>query len=122
MMTVAFVGPAPFGTHPGVPTDVSSFAIAVDGRVLFNHPVGYDVVGDFPDLGRQIIIPPMHLSWDINNKEDVGPKTDEILDRLQHGHMLTIKTYGQTYTEDLHGVGSALDFFGKCIQYKEGQD
>ncbi len=84
MMTVAFIGPAPPRTRPSVPTDTSSFAIAVDGRVLFNHLVGYDVVGDFPGLGRQIIIPPMHLSWDVNNKEDSEPKTDEILERLRN--------------------------------------
>jgi hypothetical protein len=62
------------------------------------------------------------VSWDQNNEgHDTGPETADIFNLLRHGHTLTIKTYGQTYTDDLTDVGSALALFPACIHYKDFQ-
>jgi hypothetical protein len=120
MLMVGFMGPAPVGSEHGQMPEPSSLDLSVDGRTL-KRGLTYGFVSKaLPNYGQMIFVEPMHMAWDHNNLgHDTGLETEAVFNILRHGHNLKVQIYGQTYIEDLKGVGSALDLFGQCIKFME---
>jgi hypothetical protein len=124
MLTLGYVGPPPAGEPPpDWRRDAGSrLIISIDGHELLSWVVSYLDVVDQEGVGPRLVVRPRGVSWDQNNEgHDTGPETADIFNLLRHGHTLTIMTYGQTYIDDLTGVGSALALFPACIHYKDFQ-
>ena len=122
MLEVGFIGPASpdLKRRLGARNESSVVIVRVDfdARILFTYPTMGAVI-DAPLLGGPtLIIEPRFVSWDKNNEgQDTGLETAAIFDRLRSGRVLDVRVYDQTYSEDLRGVGSALDLFPKCLDY-----
>ena len=120
MLQVGFMGVAD-GMGVGL-KQIAEPRVTVDGQLLFKQMMTFGVVMDLPSRGRTLMIEPVFVSWDANNPgHDTGPETGTIFERLRSGHVLSVTIAGQTYQENLTGVGSALDLFPKCLNYAAGQ-
>lgn len=119
-LSAGFIGPAPPGARAGMMTAVEPVVVSVDGRILTKRPSIDAIVSPLHDAAMEMIASSIPIAWDRNNPgHDTGLETGAIFDLLRHGRKLTIQVNGQTYTEDLSGIGSALALFPKCINYKE---
>jgi hypothetical protein len=93
----------------------TKFVVSVDGKVIANF-ISIREVKTLPSVGHVAVEMPHFIAWDKNNHgHDTGLETGQIFDAMRHGKLLTIETDGATYTEELRGVGSALDHFQDCF-------
>jgi hypothetical protein len=94
------------------------FIVSVDGDVLEDRGEIRTIL-DLPSVGPVAFSSPRLLALDHNNPgEWTRPTTEQVFTKLRKGRTLKIDTYGVTYTDDLTGVGSALDLFPRCIMEK----
>jgi hypothetical protein len=118
-LSVSFIGTAAPGSKPGPVAGLLHVQVSIDGRVVTERPF-VDSIVRTPDHGLLMVAEAMPVAWDNNDPgRDNRLQTEQIFDLLRGGRTLTIKADGQTFTESLAGVGSALDLFGKCINYHD---
>ena len=94
----------------------SRLVISVDGVKLIDINDIRTVV-ETRSGKRAAVMKMRFIAWDHNNEgHDTGLETGKIFDLLRRGHKLKIETYGATYTDDLRGIGKAIDLFPDCIR------
>jgi hypothetical protein len=94
----------------------SRLVISVDSAVLIDI-LNMRRVVETRSGKRAAVMEMRAIAWDRNNGgHDTGLETEKIFNLLRHGRKLKIETYGATYTDDLRGIGKAIDLFPDCIR------